>query len=235
MDNIVEQAKETALNKQPEKAKKKSSSSNSSLLPYVANPIAIKRTFDKIIEAATPDRFTKDFLSTKLGIKGGSYVSAIPFMKRIGLLGSDGAPTDLYKQFRNSSTRGAAAAQALKNGYSLLYESNEYAHELDDDNLAELIIQITGAEKKAKTVGLTVASFNYVKSYANFDSKLTSEDSTTKNDINGTTYPSKTARPQTNQNNIKLGYTINVNLPASTDIAVYNAIFRSIKENLINE
>ena len=32
-------------------------------------------------------------------------------------------------------------------------------------------------------------------------------------------------------NSIRLGYTIHLNLPATTDIAVFNAIFKSLKEH----
>lgn len=38
--------------------------------------------------------------------------------------------------------------------------------------------------------------------------------------------------PQTRGMN--LSYTINLNLPASKDIEVFNAIFKSLKENLLN-
>jgi hypothetical protein len=32
-----------------------------------------------------------------------------------------------------------------------------------------------------------------------------------------------------------LSYTINLNLPATTEIEVFNAIFRSLRENLLRE
>lgn len=32
---------------------------------------------------------------------------------------------------------------------------------------------------------------------------------------------------------MNLGYTINLNLPATSDIAVFNAIFKSLRENLL--
>jgi hypothetical protein len=34
---------------------------------------------------------------------------------------------------------------------------------------------------------------------------------------------------------LKLSYTINLNLPESTNPDVFNAIFRSLKENLLSE
>ena len=67
-------------------------------LPYVPSYGLIGKVLET---AATPPRFTHDFLSTKLGMTGGSARSLIPFPKRVGFLGTDGAPTDLYKRFRN--------------------------------------------------------------------------------------------------------------------------------------
>jgi len=73
-------------------------------LPYLASPGSIKTALERIRSAATPDRVTTDFVTTKLQIKGGTGFAILPFLKKIGFVGSDGTPTDLYKRFRNSST-----------------------------------------------------------------------------------------------------------------------------------
>ncbi len=41
-------------------------------LPYLASPGSIKTAFERIRLAATPDRVTGDFISTKIQIKGGA-------------------------------------------------------------------------------------------------------------------------------------------------------------------
>ena len=64
-----------------------------SKLPYVTAYGNITKALEKIQQAATPDRFTQDFLATKLGLKGGTPKPVIPFLKRLGFLGSDGVPT----------------------------------------------------------------------------------------------------------------------------------------------
>jgi hypothetical protein len=74
-----------------------------SKLPYVTGYGNITKALDGIRRAATPDRFTQDFLASKLGLKGGTPKPVIPFLKRTGFLASDGSPTDRYKQFRNDS------------------------------------------------------------------------------------------------------------------------------------
>lgn len=55
----------------------------------------VPKILDKIIEAQQPERFTQDFLSTKLGFSGGSARAMIPLLKRVGFLSSDGVPTQL--------------------------------------------------------------------------------------------------------------------------------------------
>ena len=95
----------------------------------------IVKILAKIKEAQTPERFTGDFLGTKLGFTGGSASPFIPFAKRLGLLAPDGTPTDLYKRFRNPQQSKAAIAQAIKNGYPTLYERNEFVHALDQKRI----------------------------------------------------------------------------------------------------
>jgi hypothetical protein len=82
----------------------------STKLPYVVYPNSIGKILDKIKEAKTPDRFTADFLDTKLGFHGGNYRQFIPLAKKLGLLKSDSTPTDLYKSFRNPGSSKAAMA-----------------------------------------------------------------------------------------------------------------------------
>ena len=79
-------------------------------LPYMVASGLVTKILHKIIEARRPERFTQDFLETKLGFSGGSAMAMIPLLKRIGFLNSDGTPTALYDQFRNTDTQGAAMA-----------------------------------------------------------------------------------------------------------------------------
>jgi Family of unknown function (DUF5343) len=77
----------------------------------------VTKILDKIIEASQPERFTQDFLATKLGYPSGSARPIIPLLKRLGFIASDGTPTPLYGRFRNPENRGAAMNQALRAAY----------------------------------------------------------------------------------------------------------------------
>jgi len=197
-------------------------------IPYVPSYGAIIRALERIKEAPAPDRFTQDFLSTKLGLKGGSSRPVIPFLKRSGFLSSDGTPTDLYKRFRNPSASGSAAATALKNGYAALYEVNEYVHDLSDPDLKGVVVQVTGLQSDSGTVRAILGSFKALRQFADFDAAVPpeadveqDEDVTAEQPITGLA------------SGIRLGYTINLHLPATSDVAVFNAIFKSLRQNLM--
>lgn len=216
-------------------------------LPYLASPGTVRTVLDKIVEARTPERFTQDFLETKLGAKGGSARAIIPLLKRIGFLQQDGSPTDLYKKFRSSNTSTAAMAQAIKHGYSELFERNEYAHELPKPKLLELINEITGNEKGNSADNYTVATFLNLKEYADFDSSI-SETSNTEKDTpqNGDQafLPQNPIQSRLNENQkarnhndetvpLTLAYSINLHLPETDDIKVFDAIFQSLNRNIL--
>lgn len=201
-------------------------------LPYVTASGNVTKALEKIQQAATPDRFTQDFLATKLGLKGGSPKPVIPFLKRIGFLGSDGVPTDLYKRFRNPSEASAAAFQALKIGFQPLFEANEYAHELSDKDLKGLVVSQTGLEGTSSTVGAMVGSFKALRAFADDARPMTPAAEPEAPVVEPPAGP-KLQTASGVGGGLAIGYTINLNLPATSDIAVFNAIFKSIREHLI--
>lgn len=190
--------------------------------------------------ASTPPRFTQDFLATKLGVKGGSAKPVIPFLKRTGFLGSDGVPTELYKQFRNEAQRGAAAARALRIGYAPLYEINEYVHDAKDSELKGVVVQATGLEDSSSTVRAIIGSFKALLEFADFDTEA-SDSSTAAPDGSVVDERSSadlvggdlSASLPGSRSAVQLGYTINLHLPATSDIAVFDAIFRSLRQHLL--
>lgn len=205
-------------------------------LPYLPSPGTVPKVFDKITEARTPERFTGDFLETKLGFKGGNARPIIPLLKRLKFLSDDGVPTELYAQFRTESGRGAAMAQALRNGYDELFDRNEYVYELDRNALKDIAYSITGAEKGNSATELMISTFLNLKEYADFDA---SDDEREKqmpiatSDGNQQPKEREEASPRSERPAFGLGYTININLPETTDVNVYNAIFEAIDKKLL--
>jgi len=115
---------------------------------------------------------------------------------------------------------------------------NEYVHELSEKELKGLIVQATGLEGKSRIISLMVACFNSLKTYANFE-PAAQETELVETDENGnddevympSSFPVVSNQPV----GLNLSYTINLNLPATSDISVFNAIFKSLRENLLKQ
>jgi hypothetical protein len=204
-------------------------------LPYVVQPGSIKKILDKVRDAKTPDRFTTDFLDTKLGFRGGNFRQFIPLAKKLNLLNSDGTPTELYKAFRNPTTAKASMAEAIKAGYRELFDRNEYAGSLSKDELKGLVVQVTGLDAKDQVVALICRTFEMLKSLADFEQKFApvSNDETT--ETAATREKSVRNGGADSELDLRLSYTINLVLPKTDDPAVFNAIFKALREHLLRK
>lgn len=209
-------------------------------LPFLNSTGLIEKILNKIKEAQTPERYTHDFQDTVLGYGSGSARPFIPLLKKLGFLHSDGKPTELYHQFRNDHLSKAAMAAGIKIAYAPLFKANEYADKLTKEKLKNQIIQITGMSATNKSVGAIVGTFEGLKKFADFESAP--QDSSLQADeieleavpefIAPVKQQSEVGSPQ--GRGMSLSYTINLNLPASKDPEVFNAIFRSLRENLLD-
>lgn len=205
-------------------------------LPYVTAPGNIERALKGIKAAATPERVSQDFVKTVLKIPGGSGDQMTSFLKKIGFTSPDGAPTDIYRKFRNASTSGRACADALRYGYGPLYRRNEYMHQLNDDELRGLIIEETGQEKDSNVVGLILATIKGIKKHASWADKepdQQADKADSKSLPAAANLAENVVREKMGGLGLNLSYTINLNLPATSDVAVFNAIFKSLKEHLL--
>lgn len=211
----------------------------SNKLPYMVSPGLIPKILEKIHQARRPDRFTQDFLETKLGHSGGGARPIIPLLKRMGFLGSDGVPTPFYDQFRNTDTRGIAIAEGMKNAFNELFERNEYVYDLPRDKLTGQVVEITGGTKDDSKTKAIVGTFLALNEIADFDGEtpdystpeLTPETPQSAHLLTDT----QAAPPIHNSGNfeLKVGYTINLNLPETNDPEVFNSIFKALRDNLL--
>jgi len=207
-------------------------------LPYLTSQKRLKTMFEKIKEASTPDKFNEKFVNDKLDMKGGTARSLPPYLKRIGFISSDGTPTEWYKEFRNPSLSGQTAFKALKHAYSDIFEVNENAHKKNDSDLKGIIAQVTGLDHDNKVITYIVATFKTLKSFATFDvPSVEPINKVEKHEIIEDPNLQHTNIPPANNNHVGLniGYNINLNLPATSDVAVFDAIFKSLKEHLLKE
>ena len=130
-------------------------------------------------------------------------------------------------------------AEALRAAFSELFERNEYAYDLSKDKITGLITEITGSAKDDTTTKCIVATFLALTDLADFDAQSIPDrsepDRSTERAIPA--IPDEQNPRQSNQSedvNLAVSYTINLNLPETTNPEVFNAIFRALKEHLLS-
>lgn len=205
-------------------------------LPYITATGNIERALKGIQAAATPPKVSQDFVKTILKIQGGSGNQVTSFLKKIGFAAADGTPTEIYTRFRNPSTAGQAAADAIRCGYAPLFKRNEFMYELPDAELRGLIIEETGQSSDSNAVGMIFSSLKALKKFATWVmvNPMPIVAVPTAEQLHQQSYNENTHAPgSSNELGLNLAYTINLNLPATSDIAVFNAIFKSLKEHLL--
>lgn len=203
-------------------------------LPYTSSPGVLRRVLEKIPTSEKPGVFTADFLGTVMEATGGASRPIIPILKSTGLLNQTGGPTELYAQFQTEAGRPVAALQALRNGFGEIFRRNQYAHKAEEAALIDVIVAITGLPKKEGIVRYILATFQAFQEYA----KLAREDAkpdqqSITDQTSDKTHPADHGQFNGGSGRLQLAYNINVVLPETTNVEVYNAIFRSLKANLL--
>ena len=198
-------------------------------IPYTSSPGTFKKALELIIQAERPDKFSTNYMATVLRLTGGAARSVPPLLKKMQFIGSDGTPTILYSKFKTDTGRSQAAYEGLKNSFSELFKRNEYIHKADEGSVKDVIVEITGLKKNDPVVRQMYATFDGLRGFVSGDitAEITSEkfENDSSNDSSDVE-----ARPV---GNIGLSYQINIILPETENISVFNAIFKSLRENLL--
>jgi hypothetical protein len=206
-------------------------------LPYMTAAGTLKRALERLIDASRPDKFNADFLENVLKLSGGGARATIPILKRMNFLSSDGVPTELYAKFRTASGRGPAAVQALKNGFPEIFKRSEYAHTVDDSKLRDIILEITGLKSNDPVSMAIKSTFNSVKHFIPAGMEVVQNDSENGavNDVvpSGLALTAPESSDSQERGRLGLVYNINVVLPETSDLKVLNAIFKSLRDNLL--
>ncbi|MCA9487505.1 MAG: DUF5343 domain-containing protein [Nanoarchaeota archaeon] len=210
---------------------------------YVNSYGKIKELLESIKNAAVPQKFTHDFLYNTLGFKSTSDRALISFLKRLGFLSQENIPTQIYKDFRVISLSKEILGKQIKECYSMLFQANVKAHELPQSDIQELIKRVTGWGNDDQRLSSAVGTFQKLVDLAEFKSPESYKEEKIekkKQEVTQQSFNESKKVPVESFNLHKkfplgFSYSINLNLPETTDIEVFNAIFKSLKDNLLNE
>jgi hypothetical protein len=185
--------------------------------------------FEAIQKAQVPPRFTHEFLQT-LGFKSTNDRAFINVLKGLGFLDSNAVPTQIYKDYRDKSMAKKVLAQQIRSAYQGLYMTDEKAHELGADVVKGKLSSLTG--KDESVVHKMASTFTALVKLADFKDAPVKVAPRPEDEV-----VESPALPPTPSKELPGGlafsHVLYINLPATHDVAVYNAIFKSIKEHLL--
>jgi len=155
----------------------------------------------------------------------------IPLLKALGFLTNDGKPTPRYHEYRNGAMSRRVMFDALREAYADLFILK--AKPSDGDKAL-----IQGKFKSAHNVSdnlarLMTATFYSLLALADMNAQVgTSAKKVEKEDGEKDQLEDKDKK-DSNRPHPSLHYNIQIHLPATKDTEVFNAIFKSLKEHLL--
>jgi hypothetical protein len=193
----------------------------------------------EIQQAQVPPKFTIEFLRT-LGFTSSNDRSILGVLKALGFLDQSGVPTDRYRRYRNKSEAPYVLAEALREAYSDLFLARENAQSLTNERVKGILA--TKVDKGDAVLDKMATTFRTLANLAKWDREPSasipaSPEETSKSSVERLvpSPASEELAPVLGRPPVPLQYSYNIQiqLPSTKDISVYNAIFKSIREHLL--
>lgn len=202
-------------------------------VPYMPSVKNLPAILDAIQNAGAPDAFGLDFLKD-LGFTSSNDRAAIKVLKYLGMLDSSGRPQAAYREFMDHNKAKQVLAGRLRQAYDDLFVADKDAHNRETEKLKGWFKTKTGvSDSVARKIATT---FKSLASYADFTSAGAPAPGRHEAPAADPAKP-KFEKPATNDppQDLALGlsYRIEVNLPDTTNVDTYRAIFRAIREELL--
>jgi hypothetical protein len=200
---------------------------------YLVSTKNLDEVLNKIIDGVAPDKFNVEHLKS-IGFGSSSDRAVVPLLKDLGFLAGDGAPLPRYHAFRDRSRSKAVMAEALREAYEDVFHIREVPTQADRPAIEGLFkSKHNSSDKVAQMQAMTFFALLRTADLKAAPSTLKVPDSVNRPDPEEQTKIEPEARQLTGSLTTELHYTIQVHLPATKDIEVFNAIFRSLRENLL--
>lgn len=207
-------------------------------MSYLTSTKNLESIFNSIIGAKAPERFTTKFLAD-LGFKSSTDRLFVGILKALGFLEEGGQPTQRYYEFLDQSQSKNILAIGIEEAYEDLFNLNKDAQNMSNEDVKNKLKTLTQGQKSDRVIEQMAMTFRALCSYAdwtNRDSKSENVINSLENDnekIEKISSVSNNENDKTTTNNMNLHYNIQIHLPETTNMAVYDAIFQSLKKHLM--
>lgn len=198
--------------------------------PYTLSNNKIGPILNQIRTAAKPERFTRTTLQT-WGFTASNDRAMLGILKDLGFLNEGGVPTLLYDRLRDPNDWKSVLGEQVRSLYADLFAINGRINAAPEGEIKGAISRVTGKDEGA--VKRYFGTFKTLTSLASFEPKV--PPTNLKTPLEGEV-PAKRESSQQEKTSpphgLEYHYNLQIHLPATTDISVFNAIFKSLREHL---
>lgn len=188
--------------------------------------------FGRLADGQAPDKFTNQYLKD-LGFNSSNFRATISLLKSLGFLSPDGAPTTRYHEYRNTARSRRVMGEALREAYGDLFTIKASPTDADRQLIEGKFRSVHNATPN--TAKLMAATFYSLLDLADLSSPsvMETKKEESKLEFPPAQKPSSEAVSKPQRTQPSLHYNIQIHLPATKDVEVFNAIFKSLKEHLL--
>ena len=193
----------------------------------------LPEVFKRISDGQAPEKFTRQYLKD-LGFASPNFHAVTPLLKTLGFLSAEGVPTARYHAYRGHSQSRKVMAEALREAYGDLFTIKA---EPTDADRALIEGKFKSAHNTSERVAKLMASTFHALLPLAVLKATTSKPVEPKVETKIETPPNSgptTADQPPIQHAPTLHYNIQIHLPATKDVEVFNAIFKSLREHLLD-
>ncbi len=205
---------------------------------YTIKTGAIRSYFDAMKNAEAPERFSSKFLQD-LEFTSSNDRLFVGILKDLGFIDQDGKPTERYYHFLDKQRSEQIIADGIREAFTDLFAVHKEANKLNVEEATNKLRTLYKGSKKDSVVKNIAKTFVALCEVADF-SKTTSatkpkDEQTEKVQGDDTTSTANQVDTGIQKKAVKVGslqYHINISLPETRDQAVYDAIFKSLRDHL---
>jgi hypothetical protein len=193
----------------------------------------LPQLFKRISDGQAPEKFTRQHLKD-LGFASSNFNAVIPLLKALGFLSSEGVPTQRYLDYRDASQSRKIMANAVRDAYGDLFTIKAHPTSADR-NLIEGKFK-SSHNATPNTAKLMASTFFALLDLADLSTQAPTE-LEKKKEIHLPNPPvEKIVKSEHKQEKPSptLHYNIQIHLPATKDIEVFGAIFKALREHLLD-
>lgn len=200
---------------------------------YLQTTKNLDAILNSIVNAKAPDRFTYKFLED-LGFKSSNDRLYISVFKALGLLDDNSAPTPLYLRLIDQTETDKVLAEGIQAAYEDLFALRKDAYNLTLDEVKGKMRTLTEGQKSDNVINYMASTFLALCERADWSTPKKSDSNNSEDNSAVIEQASSMVRANSNQpaRSTNFHYNIQIHLPETTNMAVYDAIFQSMAKHL---